>query len=221
MGYYNKRYISAKMFREVASKQCSLAGGTLNLIYLIYFIIAIGFVAVTSLQIPIKTIETPYGDLQFTINLYPILSLFIFGQFTYSFVFISDKICSSIKLEIVNLFEGFKKYWKVFLLHFVTQLYISLWSLLFVIPGIVKSYSYSMAMYIYKDNPELTYKQCIDRSICMMHGHKWDLFCLQLSYIGWLILCVLTGGILCIWVMPKLQQANYLFYLQVKRIIYS
>ena len=88
--------------------------------------------------------------------------------------------------------------------------------MLFVIPGIVKSYSYSMAMYIYKDNPELTYKQCIDRSICMMHGHKWDLFCLQLSYIGWLILCVLTGGILCIWVMPKIQQANYLFYLQVK-----
>ena len=216
MGLYGKKYINAKMFKEVASKQCSLAGGTLNLIYLIYFIIVIGFITITSQQIPIKTIETPYGDLQFTINLYPILSLFVFGQFTYSFVFISNKICSSINLKIVDLFEGFKKYWKVFLLHFVTQLYINLWSLLFIIPGMVKSYSYSMAMYIYNDNPELTYKQCIERSICMMYGHKWDLFCLHLSYFGWLILCGLTGGILLIWVMPKIQQANYLFYLQVK-----
>ena len=69
-----------------------------------------------------------------------------------------------------------------------------------------------MAMYVYHDNPTLSPKQCIDKSKKIMDGHKWDYFCLMLSYIGWILLSALTLGILLLWVLPKIQQATYIFY---------
>lgn len=96
-------------------------------------------------------------------------------------------------------------------------LFVWLWSLLFVIPGIVKTYAYSMQFYILADCPNVTAKDSLKLSMRMMKGNKGKLFVLHLSFIGWLILSAFTFGILYIfYVGPYIQQSVANFYLEVK-----
>jgi len=93
----------------------------------------------------------------------------------------------------------------------LTSLYIFLWTLLFIIPGIIKLFSYSMTFYILADNPELQPQEAIQRSKDMMNGHKWRLFELYLSFIGWYLLVLLTFGVGMFFLDPyiKLSVANF------------
>jgi len=91
-----------------------------------------------------------------------------------------------------------------------------LWSLLFVIPGIVKSYSYAMTYYIKLDNPSVVGQQAITESRKMMNGHKWELFVLDLSFIGWYIVGAICLGIGTLWVIPYHQAARAHFYEELK-----
>ena len=82
---------------------------------------------------------------------------------------------------------------------FLQGLYIALWSLLLVIPGIVKTYSYAMTPYIMSEHPSLTANEAITESRRIMNGNKWRLFCLDFSFIGWELLCsvpLYAGGFL-------------------------
>lgn len=97
------------------------------------------------------------------------------------------------------------------------NVYIWLWSLLFFIPGIVKSYSYAMTFYILNDNPEMGANEAITRSREMMNGHKWQLFCLHFSFIGWILLSMLTCGLLMFMVTPYMNTATAEFYEKLKR----
>lgn len=94
----------------------------------------------------------------------------------------------------------------------LNAVFIALWSLLFVIPGIVKSYSYAMAYYIKLDHPEYTPTQAITESRKLMRGNKMRLFCLHLSFIGWAIVCFFTLGIGMLWLIPYMNAANAEFY---------
>lgn len=87
-----------------------------------------------------------------------------------------------------------------------------LWSLLFIIPGIVMDFAYAMTPYILKDNPELSAWEASSRSREMMKGHKFDLFWLELSFIGWILLSILTLGIGLFWLVPYMQTAIAAFY---------
>ena len=107
-------------------------------------------------------------------------------------------------------------YLKIVWTMFLYFLYIFLWSLLLLIPGIVKAYSYAMTPYILRDNPELSANEAIDLSRKMMHGHKLDLFCLHLSFIGWSILCLFTCGIGMLWLMPYMLTSQAAFYQDVR-----
>lgn len=112
---------------------------------------------------------------------------------------------------------GFKnKYWRNVLTMLWLQILVFLWSLLFVIPGLIKAFSYAMTPYILHDNPELSPTEAIHRSRMMMRGHKFDLFWLILSFIGWLLLCVLTVGIGFLWLLPYMETATAAFYEEVK-----
>ena len=91
-------------------------------------------------------------------------------------------------------------------------IFITLWSLLLVIPGIIKSFSYAMTPYILKDYPELSANQAINLSRKMMKGHKFDLFWLYLSFIGWMILNLFTFGIGSFWLIPYMYTAQAAFY---------
>lgn len=95
------------------------------------------------------------------------------------------------------------------LLNFV---FVFLWSLLLFIPGIIKSYSYSMAYYIKLDHPEYTPNQAITESRRMMNGHKFRLFCLDFSFFGWMFLGVLLCGVGIFWVQPYMEASRYEFY---------
>ena len=111
---------------------------------------------------------------------------------------------------------GFKPYlhkvWGMLLMYIL----IVLWTLLFIIPGIIKTYSYAMTPYILHENPELSASEAIHRSRMMMKGHKFDLFWLQLSFIGWFFLCLLTTGIGFLWLQPYYYTAQAAFYEEVK-----
>lgn len=111
---------------------------------------------------------------------------------------------------------AFSNYWHKVWGQLLKDIFIALWSLLFLIPGIVKIYSYSMTEYILEENPELSANEAIDRSRFMMRGHKFDLFWLQLSLIGWFFLCILTGGIGFLWLEPYYHCAKAAFYEEVK-----
>ena len=116
--------------------------------------------------------------------------------------------------DIGELFkEGFAKdFGRAFLLGLMEMIFIFLWSLLFTIPGLVKTYSYAMAPYIAVDHPEYGWKECITQSRVMMNGHKWELFVLELSFIGWALVCLLTCGIGYLWLAPYMNQSRTVFY---------
>lgn len=117
-----------------------------------------------------------------------------------------------------NTFRGsFGQYLKNVWAMFLMVLFVSLWSMLLLIPGIVKAYSYAMLPYILKDNPELSAMDAIRLSSKMMKGHKFDLFYLQLSFIGWAILAVLTGGIGLLWLQPYMMTTQASFYQDIKK----
>lgn len=109
-----------------------------------------------------------------------------------------------------------KNYWHKVWGMFLMYLFIVLWSFLFIIPGIIKVFSYSMTPYILEENPELSANEAIDRSRAMMKGHKFDLFWLFLSFIGWFFLSLLTLGIGGLWLGPYMQTATAAFYEDVK-----
>lgn len=115
--------------------------------------------------------------------------------------------------KIETLFDGFKNdFLQTFLIGLMTAVFTFLWSLLFIIPGIVKGYAYSMASYIKCDNPTYDWKKCLDESQRIMNGKKWNLFCLDLSFIGWMIVGSLACGIGTLWVAPYIQAAHTSFY---------
>ena len=110
--------------------------------------------------------------------------------------------------EVGQMFSGFDDFFSAFKVTFLVGLYTFLWSLLFVIPGIVKSYSYSMALYIRADNKGKGARECIAESAKMTDGHKMDLFVLHLSFIGWALLAPFTLGLLYIWLTPYMNAAT-------------
>lgn len=123
---------------------------------------------------------------------------------------------TGVDVKIGDMFVGFNDYGRVFVTILLQTLYIVLWSLLLVVPGIIKAISYSQTIYILKDNPELKFNGAIERSMAMMEGHKMEAFLLGISFIGWLLLGVLTLGIGMLWVTPYMNTAYAHFYDYVK-----
>lgn len=119
--------------------------------------------------------------------------------------------------QIETLFSGFTySFMNSMIAGILVSVFTFLWSLLFIVPGIIKMYSYSMTMYILADHPEMTATDAIAESQRIMQGNKWRLFCLDLSFLGWILLCGLTFGILTLWVAPYQQTARAEFYESVR-----
>ena len=114
------------------------------------------------------------------------------------------------------LFDGYRDFVRIFLTMLLEYVYIILWTLLLVIPGIIKALSYSQTTFILRDRPDLKYNSAIELSMEMMHGHKYDLFWLYLTFIGWAILCIFTLGIGYFWLQPYMTSTMANFYEEVK-----
>lgn len=94
-----------------------------------------------------------------------------------------------------NLFDGFGMFFRVIWLSILEAVFVFLWSLLLVIPGIIAAYRYRMAIYLLLEHPEMSALDCISESKRLMMGHKWELFVFDLSFIGWALLVGLAAGI--------------------------
>ena len=107
--------------------------------------------------------------------------------------------------KVRDIFKGFNLFGKALWLFIIMQFFIFLWSLLFIIPGIIKGIAYSMAPYILAENPEMTARDALNKSKEITQGHKGDLFVLALSFIGWILLTIVTFGLASIYVVPYIQ----------------
>ena len=120
------------------------------------------------------------------------------------------------EMPFVTLFDGFAFVGKIILLFIVQYIFILLWTFLLVIPGIVAAYRYRFAMLNLCENPEIGVMEALSMSKAQTLGFKWQLFVLDLSFLGWMLLCGLTLGILSIWVQPYILQTNVGYFQQIK-----
>lgn len=122
------------------------------------------------------------------------------------------------KPQVATLFRPFKECWlQSVLVNVLVAVFTLLWSLLLIIPGIIKSFSYSMAFFIMAENPSMTATEAINESKEIMNGHKMDLFVLYLSFIGWFLLGYVTLGLGFIYVIPYMTLTLTNFYHNIKR----
>ena len=134
-----------------------------------------------------------------------------FGCIVYVLKFVRNE-----EVNVKIVFEQFKKFWPIFCLYFLLALFIGLWSLLFIIPGIIAEYKYMMAPYIMADGEEDA-MESIRKSKAMMNGYKWDFFKFQFSFFWWYLLVIITVGIGAIYVVPYVTVAQTMYYEELKK----
>lgn len=114
--------------------------------------------------------------------------------------------------QVFAVYSDFKKAVKLFWVSFVLGFFILMWTLLLVVPGIIKTLSYSQTYFIIKDHPEYSATEAITESRELMDGYKWKFFVLELSFIGWALLSVVTLFIGLLWLAPYFFTSLAVFY---------
>lgn len=154
---------------------------------------------------------------------YIILAAIVMGTLYFILGSIVEVGYARVNLELISgrepSFDSLFAYlvnWKTTALTRLLQtVYVLLWSLLLIVPGIIATYSYAMTSYILSENPNLTPSEALERSKQLMDGNRWRLFCMQISFIGWDILSSLTLGIGNLWLRPYKQAATAAFYMDI------
>ncbi|QUG82936.1 DUF975 family protein [Bacillus nitratireducens] len=153
-----------------------------------------------------------------------IIAMFIIGPLTIGASYFVLNVIRGNNARIGHIFRWFNdgsKFMKSFLTYLLMNVYLILWTLLLIIPGIIKSFSYSMTYFILNDHPEYTANQAITESRRMMNGHKMDYFLLCLSFLGWFILSILTLGIGFLWLVPYFYSTSAAFYEEISKEYYK
>lgn len=197
----NYKPVNSKFFRDAAWQQLTGHWQSAVILSLVYIIIATAVSAIG---------ERLGISLLISIAIYPM-------AYSYSISFLENKRSGN-EVRIDNLFNEYKSnnFLRIALTILLQQIYTFLWTLLLIVPGIIKCCSYSQTYYVLRDNPELQYNAAIERSMAMMQGHKMQYFLLLLSFIGWIFLIILSLGILSFWVTPYMSCAMAHFYEYVK-----
>ena len=118
-----------------------------------------------------------------------IVTIVIGGAGKLGYATFNLKLVDNKDVALADLFSQFHRLGDGFCMNFLMGLYTLLWTLLFIIPGLIKTYSYAMTPYILAENPGMTATDAITESRRIMDGNKWRLFCLGFSFIGWGLLC--------------------------------
>ena len=191
---------------ELKAAAKSQIKGKIGVLFLITLIIGvITFVAELVLS------YIPFGSV--------ISTLIITPAFVLSLVRVYLNVFKGVKPGVGDAFCGFDDFWSAFKVNFFVSLFTFLWSLIFVIPGIVKSFSYSMSLYILAENKGKPALECIKESQEMTKGHKMELFVLGLSFLGWILLGGITFGIAYIWVLPYISATYANAYNSLKPVV--
>ncbi len=143
-------------------------------------------------------------------------SFLVSGPFAGGLAIFALAIARNQEAKFEHLFDGFKRFGIYFVAYLLMVVFIFLWSLLLIVPGIIAAFSYSMIFYIIADDPSISAMDALKRSKAMMQGNKGKLFGLHLQFLGWSILCVLTAGIGFFWLIPYIQVSTAKFYEDLK-----
>ena len=146
----------------------------------------------------------------------PIALIFVAGPLTLGFTIYFLKFLKNEESNLNQLFEGFKNYGSVLVTYLLYTIYILLWTLLFIIPGIIAQMKYSQVWFIMAEDNEISGNDALKKSKEMMDGFKMQYFLLALSFIGWILLAMLTCGIGLLWVVPYIQTSYAKFYEALK-----
>lgn len=171
-------------------------------------------------SIPVTTLTYIFGALMAIAGLALIVGIvqYVIGSFvSLGLIQYNLDLIDGREAELGQIFSKAPMFGKAFWLRLRMQIFTFLWTLLFIIPGIIKAYSYSMAGFIMTENPEMTAKEAMEVSERMMQGNKWRLFCLNISFIGWNLLGMLSLGIGMLWVNPYQNAAIAAFYDEISR----
>ncbi|ADF40389.1 MULTISPECIES: DUF975 family protein [Priestia] len=147
-----------------------------------------------------------------------IVSLLLVPLF-FSYYWVLLRLVRGESVRVGNVFDSFSSaglYFRTLGLYLLTIIYTVLWSILLIIPGIIKSLAYSQAYYVFRDNPDYSVNQSITESRRLMNGYKWTYFLLLLSFIGWGILSIITLGIGLLWLVPYVTTSLGVFYEKLK-----
>ena len=147
-----------------------------------------------------------------------LLAFFIIGPVEVGYVNSMRRLYEEGNGDLTSgMFEAaFGNYLHIVWVYFVMVVKVFLWSLLLIVPGIIKAFSYAMTPYIMVEHPEYSASEAINASCELMRGHKWELFCLYLSFIGWAFLSVITCCIGFFWLEPYISVSQAAFYKDLK-----
>ena len=153
-----------------------------------------------------------FGATTISLNLLSLAQFIIGGVIQLGYAQYLLKQLNKANFEFQDLFSQFNRFGQGFAQKFLRGLYTFLWSLLFVIPGIVKGYAYAMTPFIMAENPEMRASDAITASMELMDGHKWELFTLDLTFIGWSLLAAMTVNLGNLALNPYKNAAYAAFY---------
>ena len=142
----------------------------------------------------------------------PILSLLISGPMTLGLATFSLTLSRRQTASVSQLFAGFNEFVRALVAYLLMVLFILLWFLLLIVPGIIAGLAYSQTFYILADDKSIKPREAIRKSKAMMYGHKKKLFYLGLRFLGWVLLCILSAGIGFLWLIPYIQITMAKFY---------
>jgi len=145
-----------------------------------------------------------------------LIMLLIGGAFALGIASFSLAIARKEEAKFEMIFSGFKYFGKALGLYLLMTLFVILWMLLLIVPGIIAAISYGLAFYLMSDDPNIGVMEAIDKSKKMMYGYKWKYFCLGLRFIGWVLLGILSLGIGFLWIVPYISISFAKFYEDVK-----
>ncbi|MDZ4182625.1 MAG: DUF975 family protein, partial [Candidatus Cloacimonadaceae bacterium] len=137
-----------------------------------------------------------------------IVSIIIGGPFALGVSAIFLKITYRQEFKFEDIFDGFKDFTRALTAYLLMCLYVFLWALCLIVPGIIAAISYAMVFFILAENPTMKAADALRHSKTIMEGHKTEYFMLQLSFIGWGILALLTFGIGMLWLASYVTTAQ-------------
>ena len=144
-----------------------------------------------------------------------VISIVIGGAVSLGYAKYNLSLVDARPANVEDLISQFNRLGDGFVMRLLTGIYVLLWCLLLIVPGIIAAFSYSMAPYILYENPGMRASEAIAASKELMRGNKWRLFCLEFSFIGWSILAALTLGIGTLFLRPYMETAGAAFYREI------
>tara|TARA_B100000787_G_scaffold95521_1_gene70516 strand:+ start:19168 stop:19758 length:591 start_codon:yes stop_codon:yes gene_type:complete len=147
-----------------------------------------------------------------------VILIFIQGPMLIGVAMFSLSLSRKEEARLEQIFDGFQNYGRALGAYLLMVVFILLWMLLLIIPGIIAAIAYSQTFYILAEDDTIDGMGALEKSKQMMDGFKWKYFCLGLRFIGWTLLCVLTFGIGFLWLIPYMQVSKAKFYEDIKNL---